>query len=35
MGRAQTREWTCLHARAREEAPALHAPAKKLRLIPA
>ena len=35
MGRAQTREWTCLHARPREDAPALHAGHKKLHLIPA
>jgi pimeloyl-ACP methyl ester carboxylesterase len=35
MGRAQTREWTCLHSRPREDAPALHTGRDKLRLIPA
>jgi pimeloyl-ACP methyl ester carboxylesterase len=35
MGRAQTREWTCLHSRPREDAPALHSGRDKLRLIPA
>jgi pimeloyl-ACP methyl ester carboxylesterase len=33
MGRGQTREWTCLHARAREDAPSLHSSREKLRLI--